>query len=555
MQASFDPFRLITGPIQVPSQGLTTRAPASCCEDEGAFSSVLAQVETAASGSAGATATEDLERAKTLAASGQVAVEDTRPQAELPDETEAEEELAEDFFAAGDDQDGLAEGESLSFTTTIATAKPEAPITEAAPKAYATQTLAPRPASVSASETIRPDAAPPVTSVDPSAKPIGSQSGDAMAAHETQTSLRVDAVDRATRPGPIASPTPGSQPEVKAVQADARPGLEPESTPGADAATTGTAPITARVAAPTEPAARAVEPRPTGTGGRSETTSVAPGASAAAPAGQGPAEDQAFRQQTGHDDPRQQAGRPAPTAPRPVPQEAVHGLGPVAGGSEPAAVDGAVVEVEGARSDLEPPTTEAIADPSFRPQPPTSTQAEGPVVAGGEVAPIVGEPVDAASRPIAVAQPAATSTAPRLEELVDQLSVQVKPGVSRVSFIVDPPELGRVTVRLLLRRGRLVGEIQADHRDVARTLEQGLDALKHSLRQQGLQVDSLRVQQENVQPDDSGTAFADRRAGSDGGWRERSEGRADRQQVREESARSKRMDGVEAASGRLNLMA
>ena len=64
--------------------------------------------------------------------------------------------------------------------------------------------------------------------------------------------------------------------------------------------------------------------------------------------------------------------------------------------------------------------------------------------------------------------------------LLDQLKLHVRPGMSRINFEVDPPELGRLSIQLVLRGDRLVGEIAADSVEVGGiTVDTGIELLRN----------------------------------------------------------------------------
>ena len=145
--------------------------------------------------------------------------------------------------------------------------------------------------------------------------------------------------------------------------------------------------------------------------------------------------------------------------------------------------------------------------------------------------------------------------APRVtpEEIIQQVKLNMRTGTSRINFMVDPPELGRLAIRLVLRRGRLTGEITAHSGEVRQALAQGLDGLKETMRAAGVHVDSLQVRSEGEAPQ---TFQQETRAGDDGrqpgssGYREERRGTVHGA----DSADSKRIIN-DASDGNINVMA
>ncbi|MCA9323383.1 MAG: flagellar hook-length control protein FliK [Planctomycetes bacterium] len=117
-----------------------------------------------------------------------------------------------------------------------------------------------------------------------------------------------------------------------------------------------------------------------------------------------------------------------------------------------------------------------------------------------------------AGQPVSAQRPTTETPPPTATEVIEQVRLQVRPGLSRINFRLDPPELGRLTIRLVLRRGRLVGEIRAESLEVSRVLENGLDRLRETIREAGVQVESLELRSDtdSALTSDSGQAGKDR---------------------------------------------
>lgn len=112
-------------------------------------------------------------------------------------------------------------------------------------------------------------------------------------------------------------------------------------------------------------------------------------------------------------------------------------------------------------------------------------------VAAARVEPAI---ADATPRPAAAnASPRPVPTTETLENILAQVRLQAGRGTNRIEVAVDPPELGPVAIRLILRGDRLVGDIAAESREVAKLLENGLDRLRVTMKEVGVHVDSFEV--------------------------------------------------------------
>ncbi|MEE9393841.1 MAG: flagellar hook-length control protein FliK, partial [Planctomycetota bacterium] len=103
-----------------------------------------------------------------------------------------------------------------------------------------------------------------------------------------------------------------------------------------------------------------------------------------------------------------------------------------------------------------------------------------------------------------------TLTLPDLQAVVDRIALQAKPGIQRISFQVEPPELGRLTIQLTMRGGRLHGVINADSGEVASMLRDGIEVVRQSMGRSGLDVASFEIKSEtqnNPEHRDSASPF------------------------------------------------
>ena len=91
------------------------------------------------------------------------------------------------------------------------------------------------------------------------------------------------------------------------------------------------------------------------------------------------------------------------------------------------------------------------------------------------------------------AQASTLALPPDIEALMRRAEIEIRPGLSRFSLEVDPPEYGRLDIKLVLRRGRLFGEITAEDTNVAKLVERDLGRLRDIFAAQGIGVEELSI--------------------------------------------------------------
>ncbi len=193
--------------------------------------------------------------------------------------------------------------------------------------------------------------------------------------------------------------------------------------------------------------------------------------------------------------------------------------------------------------------------------------------AGVEPAPSSRSPLGAVPRldaasPVAPVSDAAPGVSPstavgsshesRAEALIEQVRIHVKPGQSRIAFRLDPPRLGRLSIRLVMRGGRLLGQVRTESQEAAHLLRSGIEGLRSTMREAGIQVDRLEFQ--SAPSTHTGTAQSDLRDGSDradhwsdGSHTARRHRRASRVEMRVEQATLE--VPIESDDGRLDVVA
>ena len=109
----------------------------------------------------------------------------------------------------------------------------------------------------------------------------------------------------------------------------------------------------------------------------------------------------------------------------------------------------------------------------------------------------------ARSRPTATSELARPSEAaptpdPRLiehaSEVLRQIKLRLVPGAQRVSLELTPSELGRLSIQMSLRRGRLTGIVRAESADTLELLRSQAPELRALLTEQGLEPEELRFE-------------------------------------------------------------
>lgn len=82
---------------------------------------------------------------------------------------------------------------------------------------------------------------------------------------------------------------------------------------------------------------------------------------------------------------------------------------------------------------------------------------------------------------------------PDIEALMRRAELAVKPGMSRLTLAVDPPEYGKMDLRFTLKKGRVTGEIVAESAEVAQRVRDDLGQWQKIFEKNGVRVDDLFV--------------------------------------------------------------
>ncbi len=157
--------------------------------------------------------------------------------------------------------------------------------------------------------------------------------------------------------------------------------------------------------------------------------------------------------------------------------------------------------------------------PSTAAAPATAAPAPAPQQAAEPIVDIATNVVPTAGPQAGTAQAAANVMAPQqgaaAQPVAQQVAVQIarasEQGVDRFRIRLDPPELGRVDVRLeLSHEGRVQVVISAERSETLDLLRRDVLALERALAEAGLETDadSLRFSERGEQGDDDGLADA-----------------------------------------------
>lgn len=114
----------------------------------------------------------------------------------------------------------------------------------------------------------------------------------------------------------------------------------------------------------------------------------------------------------------------------------------------------------------------------------------------------------ATNAPAATAPNGAPALPPDIDKLMRDASVQVRPGMSRLVLAVDPPEYGKLDLKFVLKRGRLVGEITTTSAAVAERLQTDLARWRSMFDGSGVHVDELHVKTSDAGADQRGQGNA-----------------------------------------------
>lgn len=93
---------------------------------------------------------------------------------------------------------------------------------------------------------------------------------------------------------------------------------------------------------------------------------------------------------------------------------------------------------------------------------------------------------------------------PMPEQVLSSIRGAIESGSHQLTVELDPPELGKVTIRLEQHEGSLIGVLEVDRRSTAGELEKALPQIVHNLSDSGIQVRRLEVAVNDRHPQQTG---------------------------------------------------
>lgn len=98
--------------------------------------------------------------------------------------------------------------------------------------------------------------------------------------------------------------------------------------------------------------------------------------------------------------------------------------------------------------------------------------------------------------PAAPAAPTGPDPAPlqRAEEILRQIKLHASPGVRRLTLDLDPADLGRLSIQLALRTGKVTAIVRAENPETLALLQEREAELMGLFDQRGLEPDSVRFE-------------------------------------------------------------
>jgi len=82
----------------------------------------------------------------------------------------------------------------------------------------------------------------------------------------------------------------------------------------------------------------------------------------------------------------------------------------------------------------------------------------------------------------------------RAQEILRQIELHLTPGVKRLTLDLEPAELGRLSIQLALRHGKVTAILRGEREETVALLAGGQDELRQVLARQGIVADSIRFE-------------------------------------------------------------
>ncbi|MDD3149399.1 MAG: flagellar hook-length control protein FliK, partial [Candidatus Gastranaerophilales bacterium] len=90
-------------------------------------------------------------------------------------------------------------------------------------------------------------------------------------------------------------------------------------------------------------------------------------------------------------------------------------------------------------------------------------------------------------------QTAQNSPSNILDQVMKKISGEIGANKSQISMILKPENLGKVDINIISEKGILSAEISAENQQVKDALSKGMETLKQTLEQQGVNVDNITI--------------------------------------------------------------
>ena len=108
-----------------------------------------------------------------------------------------------------------------------------------------------------------------------------------------------------------------------------------------------------------------------------------------------------------------------------------------------------------------------------------------------------GSEVSAAEETPQMANAFSSQTMDIMNQIMDYMKIQLKPGMDQLQMQLHPESLGTVHIQLTSKAGEVTAQFQVQNEEVKAVLESQIVELKESLKEQGVKVEAVQVTVEN----------------------------------------------------------
>jgi flagellar hook-length control protein FliK len=125
----------------------------------------------------------------------------------------------------------------------------------------------------------------------------------------------------------------------------------------------------------------------------------------------------------------------------------------------------------------------------------TAARTPAPPVEAAPLAPVGARPSLVRASPTQAPESApGAETAARADEILRQVELQLTPNVKRLVLELEPRELGRLSIQLALRAGKLAAIVRGERPEALALLEARAPELARLLAERGLVTDEVRFE-------------------------------------------------------------